>query len=217
DGIRDFHVTGVQTCALPICFPKNHILRKRLGPGYHDFLSGEKAHIYGKYVFHSVVDPEKMDSVEVFFDADNANLLLAGYNIQYLVMMIFNCFAMQRMFVTTEEFKLNGYKNQKSKQLFHLQYTDNDGKLMPYNATEYYIALRIRGGHIDVPLNLFKHHELASAAVQEFTLDCRVMPTYIDISFDLSPIVLGFPTSLLDSQVREHKRQTYLGMESMKF
>src|SRR5690606_40152215 len=21
DGIRDFHVTGVQTCALPICFP----------------------------------------------------------------------------------------------------------------------------------------------------------------------------------------------------
>src|SRR5690606_41035370 len=32
DGIRDFHVTGVQTCALPICFwsdapqgPKNHM------------------------------------------------------------------------------------------------------------------------------------------------------------------------------------------------
>src|SRR5690606_40762592 len=24
DGIRDFHVTGVQTCALPICTPMNH-------------------------------------------------------------------------------------------------------------------------------------------------------------------------------------------------
>src|SRR5690606_41043408 len=24
DGIRDFHVTGVQTCALPIYFQKNH-------------------------------------------------------------------------------------------------------------------------------------------------------------------------------------------------
>src|SRR5207302_4353431 len=25
DGIRDFHVTGVQTCALPICFHQRHI------------------------------------------------------------------------------------------------------------------------------------------------------------------------------------------------
>src|SRR5207302_3364464 len=25
DGIRDFHVTGVQTCALPICLPYAHV------------------------------------------------------------------------------------------------------------------------------------------------------------------------------------------------
>src|SRR5690606_41176628 len=28
DGIRDFHVTGVQTCALPICIGKGHLVRE---------------------------------------------------------------------------------------------------------------------------------------------------------------------------------------------
>src|SRR5690606_39686337 len=28
DGIRDFHVTGVQTCALPICPPSEHIMNR---------------------------------------------------------------------------------------------------------------------------------------------------------------------------------------------
>src|SRR5690606_39802786 len=27
DGIRDFHVTGVQTCALPICFAEENLAR----------------------------------------------------------------------------------------------------------------------------------------------------------------------------------------------
>src|SRR5690606_39825488 len=32
DGIRDFHVTGVQTCALPISFTRNFaVLRNRTG------------------------------------------------------------------------------------------------------------------------------------------------------------------------------------------
>src|SRR5690606_41002470 len=29
DGIRDFHVTGVQTCALPICSPRSHWASKK--------------------------------------------------------------------------------------------------------------------------------------------------------------------------------------------
>src|SRR5690606_39300442 len=46
DGIRDFHVTGVQTCALPIC---NHALWLALGgaaPAYGDaaaFAAGQAA------------------------------------------------------------------------------------------------------------------------------------------------------------------------------
>src|SRR5690606_41001396 len=34
DGIRDFHVTGVQTCALPIFALAVHVLRRRGRPGY---------------------------------------------------------------------------------------------------------------------------------------------------------------------------------------
>src|SRR5690606_39452281 len=32
DGIRDFHVTGVQTCALPICPPGRHQQERHLPP-----------------------------------------------------------------------------------------------------------------------------------------------------------------------------------------
>src|SRR5207302_8155928 len=32
DGIRDFHVTGVQTCALPICFRKCHPIGNIIAP-----------------------------------------------------------------------------------------------------------------------------------------------------------------------------------------
>src|SRR5690606_39796851 len=31
DGIRDFHVTGVQTCALPICIVETRLARAMLG------------------------------------------------------------------------------------------------------------------------------------------------------------------------------------------
>src|SRR5690606_39735180 len=37
DGIRDFHVTGVQTCALPICTVSDHSLLTHL-PGFRNAL-----------------------------------------------------------------------------------------------------------------------------------------------------------------------------------
>src|SRR5256886_13151649 len=38
DGIRDLTVTGVQTCALPICFEPRHGIRVRKGERVTDFV-----------------------------------------------------------------------------------------------------------------------------------------------------------------------------------
>src|SRR5690606_40499346 len=40
DGIRDFHVTGVQTCALPICAVQSPQLLELSGIGRPDVLAG---------------------------------------------------------------------------------------------------------------------------------------------------------------------------------
>src|SRR5690606_40047430 len=39
DGIRDFHVTGVQTCALPICFHRNQAHAVAFGGSHQSIAS----------------------------------------------------------------------------------------------------------------------------------------------------------------------------------
>src|SRR5690606_40124130 len=68
DGIRDFHVTGVQTCALPI-----------LGPSSHNDHKGEKEHVIvsGAYTFSSFV--ERISSLE----KANEHLYNVGDNLSF--------------------------------------------------------------------------------------------------------------------------------------
>ena len=47
DGIRDHCVTGVQTCALPICFAQLHVLNSEYSTiyGHHNFFTLQKLHM----------------------------------------------------------------------------------------------------------------------------------------------------------------------------
>src|SRR5690606_41123134 len=49
DGIRDFHVTGVQTCALPIYFYRNSIINPRFLT-YHHTWWWFMEQLYGVYI-----------------------------------------------------------------------------------------------------------------------------------------------------------------------
>src|SRR5207302_6374758 len=58
DGIRDFHVTGVQTCALPICVPARHLRRavgERVGDQPHRRLRREDEGAAGGVLLEDVV------------------------------------------------------------------------------------------------------------------------------------------------------------------
>src|SRR5690606_40353399 len=90
DGIRDFHVTGVQTCALPICGsrvvrgPKreiisrcyNHLLRGTLAVGFTDAQCGFKAvrRDVAEHLLPLVEDREWFFDTELLVLAERAGL-----------------------------------------------------------------------------------------------------------------------------------------------
>src|SRR5690606_40752190 len=59
DGIRDFHVTGVQTCALPICFTTAYPIPYEAGMQvYGDSFKNNPWRHYFEKLFHVQVDYE---------------------------------------------------------------------------------------------------------------------------------------------------------------
>src|ERR1022692_3056198 len=88
DGIRDYKMTGVQTCALPICswsrchanrsYPRPQIRRAR--PASHDSHKGEevsedeKASSIGKLMLEWKESNEKMGAIEAEFLRHSATL-----------------------------------------------------------------------------------------------------------------------------------------------
>src|SRR5690606_39696764 len=63
DGIRDFHVTGVQTCALPIYLSGEHLRAylKRL-PDFEDIGAEERA------MAHAMAYPSLLHALQFFLD-----------------------------------------------------------------------------------------------------------------------------------------------------
>src|SRR5690606_40371968 len=71
DGIRDFHVTGVQTCALPICC-KYYLCIMILAERYHDISCGHRVvghegkcrFLHGhNYRIHFTVAADQLDEI----------------------------------------------------------------------------------------------------------------------------------------------------------
>src|SRR5690606_7315267 len=97
DGIRDFHVTGVQTCALPIYDEDRYIIAQANTPLTADgrfseprvlvrTKGGETSDVPGEQVDYMDVSPRQMVSVATalipFLEHDDANRALMGANMQ---------------------------------------------------------------------------------------------------------------------------------------
>src|SRR5207302_7217268 len=77
DGIRDFHVTGVQTCALPISNTPGTSPTDRTG-GTGFYLSGSNIEVSNNYVHQST-------STGIYVTSSTSNSTVSGNRIAYAV------------------------------------------------------------------------------------------------------------------------------------
>lgn len=194
-------------------FPEKNPLSQKLK--VTEWINGDKLTLNGTYLAHGKISPDILDSIHLNINANNATCYLGAQFISYFISMWFNNFSTQKYFVTTEEYKLNGHLNEKSKYIWNLRNTDSKNHLLPQNDCEYFVTLNIKNGRIFVPLNLYlEKDKYATAIVQEFTLDARYVPTYIDLFFNLSPVLLELPVSEEDNQIKFLKK-TFIGLDSV--
>jgi hypothetical protein len=199
-----------------IRFPANHPMTKNLGNTSTEFLSGEEMVLSAKYLLHSVVSPDNLDSVTLNIVASKASLTLTAFYLNYIVGLLYNFITSEKYFVSTEEFKLNGNVNEKGRYIYNLRNTDERGHLIPYNQTEYFLSVDVSSVKIDAPLNLYSTKEAMGTGIFEHLgVDLRYVPTYIDLSVDLSPVTISIPLSGDDLKLK-HPRQTFLGLEAVK-
>lgn len=166
-----------------ILWPKGHILGERVGGEQQKFLTGDSMRIHGFYHTHGKVHLDNTDSITVSIEAENVQSELFAYHISYLGGMWVNYFTVQRNWMTSDEFKFNGYKNDKGRNISTLQWTDDKGFPLPQNDCEYFVTIKLRRVRVEIPTNLYtKQEKCVIGFGQEFTMEIRHSTTYLDCS-----------------------------------
>ncbi|KAG2375191.1 hypothetical protein C9374_010195 [Naegleria lovaniensis] len=195
-------------------YPANHPIFENSNDPSRKFLWGERAYVHGSYTVHEKIHADNVDCCMINIDLFNVNLLVNGYYINYLITMWFDHFTAERFWMTTAEFKSNGFKNDKSKQINNLQSTDLNSIPFSSNITEYVVNINIKRGKVHLPHSLYSSDECTQLMGEEFSMDIRYVPASVDLCFSLGQMMAEIPMAF-DERTRQSKK--FVGCEGIKF
>eukprot|EP00818_Percolomonas_sp_WS_P004812 CAMPEP_0117448828 /NCGR_PEP_ID=MMETSP0759-20121206/7614_1 /TAXON_ID=63605 /ORGANISM="Percolomonas cosmopolitus, Strain WS" /LENGTH=3481 /DNA_ID=CAMNT_0005241251 /DNA_START=477 /DNA_END=10922 /DNA_ORIENTATION=+ len=191
----------------------DHPLKPHLEGEDTTFLTGKKGLLHGVYTYYNKIRKDILDSFKLDIDFYDVQGHLNGTYVRLFITWFINYFSYNSKHLTSKEFEMNGFKNDKSRQIWLLQITDDDGYRFARNDLEYYVVLHIHKGQGTLPLNLHSTHEqMGTLFCEEVSLEARYMPQYLDLCWTLAPFTGEFPVK---EESGRKSRRKFVGCTGM--
>lgn len=192
---------------------KNHPLKESLDIENSTFLMARKALIHGKYEYFNKIKKNVLDTFKLDIDINDVSGHINGCYIRLFITWFINYFAYNSKHLTSKEYEMNGYKNDKGRQIWLLQITDEDGFRFLKNSIEYVVVLKLHKGQASLPLNMHtKEEEVVTVFAEDIYLEARYLPEYLDLTWSVSPITAEFP---VHEKATPNSRRKYIGCTGM--
>ncbi|KAF2070128.1 hypothetical protein CYY_008551, partial [Polysphondylium violaceum] len=168
--------------------------------GASQFIFCEDFSLNGKYLYYQKVDPSYLNSVVLNIVGKNPTVKLFGFYVRYFLFLKNNFFGYTSHIINLDKYKDNIKKEKQKEEQGDTAHDDNGGdpekredQEDESNGLEIYVSLQLLDAMVYLPIGLYSSKQQATVGLNEFLLEIRYLPTYLDLYADFSPLVINIP------------------------
>jgi len=172
--------------------------------GASQFIFCEDFSLNGKYLYYQKVDPSYLNSVVLNIVGKSPTVKLFGFYVRYFLFLKNNFFGYTSHIINLDKYKDNIKKEKQKEEQEECSPStstsptmNSSSKEQPIedesNGLEIYVSLQLLDAMVYLPIGLYSSKQQATVGLNEFLLEIRYLPTYLDLYADFSPLVINIP------------------------